>query len=119
MGNVLMNLAGLLGDSAPSMAMKKRFLAMAGAEGSMLLMDALRARGFFVERIGELLGELGALKGTEFAPAPLITGDDLTAAGMMPGPGFKRILERVYDAQLEGRIGTREEALALAREGAV
>jgi poly(A) polymerase len=47
-------------------------------------------------------------------PDPLITGDDLIAMGFRPGPGFKGTLERVYDAQLEDRIKTREEALELA-----
>ena len=48
------------------------------------------------------------------APTPLITGDDLEAAGLKPGPLFKRVLESVYDAQLEGRVNSREEALAMA-----
>jgi poly(A) polymerase len=49
------------------------------------------------------------------APGPLLTGDDLVAAGMKPGPGFRAILDRVYDAQLEGRVRTTAEALELAR----
>ncbi len=49
------------------------------------------------------------------APPPLLSGDDLVAAGFAPGPPFKRVLEDVYDAQLEGRIETREQALDLAR----
>jgi tRNA nucleotidyltransferase/poly(A) polymerase len=48
-------------------------------------------------------------------PPPLITGDDLKQAGLTPGPIFKTILEAARDAQLEGKIATREEALALAR----
>lgn len=51
----------------------------------------------------------------ELKPARLITGDDLIALGLNPGPEFSRILTAVEDAQLEGSIGTREEALALAR----
>lgn len=50
------------------------------------------------------------------APPPLISGDDLIAAGFQPGPVFKAILDRVYDAQLIGRIDAREQALALARQ---
>jgi poly(A) polymerase len=46
-------------------------------------------------------------------PRPLLTGDDLIAAGLRPGPRFRTLLARVEDAQLEGRIQTREEALAL------
>jgi hypothetical protein len=33
-----------------------------------------------------------------------------------PGPEFKQILDRVYDAQLEGRVTDRESAISLARE---
>jgi poly(A) polymerase len=44
----------------------------------------------------------------------LVTGDDLVAAGIAPGKGFGGWLDAVYDAQLEGRIATREEALAMA-----
>jgi len=49
-------------------------------------------------------------------PEPLITGDDLIALGHEPGPRFKEILESVRDAQLDGRINTREAALAFVRE---
>jgi poly(A) polymerase len=47
-------------------------------------------------------------------PARLITGRDLIAAGFAPGPEFGRVLQIVEDAQLEGRIATKEEALRLA-----
>jgi poly(A) polymerase len=49
-------------------------------------------------------------------PAPLVTGRDLIAAGYRPGPMFGIVLSEIEDAQLEGRIGTPEEALAMARE---
>jgi poly(A) polymerase len=51
--------------------------------------------------------------GTE-RPAPLINGHDLIAAGYHPGPRFAEILAAVEDAQLEGVITTREEALGFA-----
>jgi poly(A) polymerase len=46
-------------------------------------------------------------------PAPLVTGDDLIAAGYSPGPRFKEILAAIEDAQLEGRLHSRDEALQL------
>jgi poly(A) polymerase len=46
-------------------------------------------------------------------PARLLTGLDLIEAGYKPGPDFSRMLEAAEDAQLEGRIHTREEALEL------
>jgi len=49
-------------------------------------------------------------------PAPLVTGDDLIAAGYAPGPQFKKILSAVEDGQLEGRLGSLEEALAFVRQ---
>jgi len=48
-------------------------------------------------------------------PAPLITGDDLIAAGHVPGPRFREILGAVEDAQLEGRLSSRDAALEFVR----
>lgn len=48
-------------------------------------------------------------------PDPLITGEDLIAEGMAPGPLFKRVLDEVRDAQLEGRVTTKAAAMELAR----
>ena len=45
---------------------------------------------------------------------PLVTGDDLTDAGLKPGPRFKVALEQTYDAQLEGHVTTRKEAIEMA-----
>ena len=45
-------------------------------------------------------------------PDRLLTGDDLLAMGLRPGPQFARILGAIEDAQLEGQIKTREEAKA-------
>jgi poly(A) polymerase len=48
-------------------------------------------------------------------PVPLVTGNDLIAAGHVPGPRFKEILSAVEDAQLEGRLSSRDEALEFVR----
>ncbi|MBI2682528.1 MAG: CCA tRNA nucleotidyltransferase [Acidobacteriales bacterium] len=52
----------------------------------------------------------------QIRPAPLLTGDDLIAAGYKPGPRFKPILAELEEAQLDGTITTREQALSLVRE---
>lgn len=44
-------------------------------------------------------------------PLRLLTGDDLLYLGYRPGPKFSEILRAIEDAQLEGLIGSREEAL--------
>ena len=49
-------------------------------------------------------------------PRPLVSGDDLAAAGYAPGPRFKEILTAVEDAQLEGNLNSREQALRFVRE---
>ena len=49
-------------------------------------------------------------------PARLLTGDDLIRLGYSPGSLFAEILTAVEDAQLEGRITTREEAIALVEK---
>jgi poly(A) polymerase len=56
---------------------------------------------------------LAALKEEDLYPLPLLTGDDLIAAGLTPGPAFARLLRKLEDAQLEGSVRTRDEALAL------
>jgi poly(A) polymerase len=48
-------------------------------------------------------------------PKPLITGNDLIAAGYKPGPAFSAILSAVEDGQLEGWLTDEQEALAFVR----
>jgi len=53
----------------------------------------------------------------ERAPArPLVSGDDLIALGHRPGPSFREILDAVEDAQLEGTLATKDQALDFVRE---
>jgi hypothetical protein len=49
------------------------------------------------------------------APEAFMDGSDLIGMGFRPGPVFKGVLDAVYDAQLEDRIGSKKEALTLAR----
>lgn len=51
----------------------------------------------------------------EVHPERVLTGDDLKGLGLKPGPLFRQILERVEEAQLEGRLRTREEAVAFVK----
>jgi poly(A) polymerase len=114
LSGTLEGVAILLGESPPTVAALKRFLARPSATLTRRLMEAIAAQGTWPKRIAELREVLADLEQTDFAPAPLLTGDDLTAAGWTPGPLFKRILEAVYDAQLEAQVRTSAQALALA-----
>ena len=51
----------------------------------------------------------------QLKPPLLINGNDLIEAGFKPGPRFKKILAAVEDAQLEGALSSKEEALRFAR----
>ncbi|MCA9292636.1 MAG: CCA tRNA nucleotidyltransferase [Phycisphaerales bacterium] len=83
---------------------------LAGRDGQRESAQALRPA---IELVVEALrGSFGGLN-----PIPLITGEDLIREGLRPGPDFKRCLEAAYDAQLEGRATTREEALRVAMGG--
>jgi poly(A) polymerase len=70
---------------------------------------SLRLYDFTREKMAELPPEA-------VRPEPLIGGDDLIAAGYDPGPLFKEILGAVEDAQLEGRLRTKQEAMRFVQE---
>jgi poly(A) polymerase len=103
-----------LQDTPPSVATLKRFLATPTAPVARSLMHALARVGILSARIENVLQTLTELEKTEYAPTPFVTGDDLTAAGLKPGPLFKKVLDAVYDAQLEARVTNKVAALDLA-----
>jgi poly(A) polymerase len=52
----------------------------------------------------------------EVRPQRLVTGEDLKQMGYCPGPVFKEILQAVEEAQLDGALGDREQALTFVRK---
>ncbi|WKZ18465.1 MAG: CCA tRNA nucleotidyltransferase [Candidatus Jettenia sp. CY-1] len=52
----------------------------------------------------------------EVKPEPLITGHDLIAMGLKPGPLFKEILTKIEDEQLDGNLTTKETAIERVKE---
>jgi tRNA nucleotidyltransferase/poly(A) polymerase len=92
----------------------KRFLRLPGFDEHLALhrLDCLSSHGnldnyhFARERLEHAEPE-------QLRPPRLLTGHDLIAAGYRPGPEFSKLLEMVEDAQLEGAVRTREEALEL------
>jgi poly(A) polymerase len=52
----------------------------------------------------------------QIRPAPLLTGKDLLAMGLTPGPSFRDILTAVEDAQLEGQLESKEDALEFTQQ---
>jgi len=51
-----------------------------------------------------------------FDPLPLVTGDDLKAMGLKPGPLFKKLLDEIRALQLDGHLKDRSEAEEKIRE---
>ena len=52
----------------------------------------------------------------ELNPPPLLTGDDLKALGIPQGPAYKRILDLVREAQLDGTVATADQARAMLKQ---
>jgi poly(A) polymerase len=94
----------------------KRFVRMPSFEEHLELhrIDCLSCHGMlgnweFVRRfIAETPPE-------QVRPARLLTGEDLQSLGYPPGPAFKVILTSLEDAQLDGRVRTKEDAIRFAK----
>ena len=94
----------------------KKFMRLPGFDEHLALhrADSLASHGnlsthdFLQKKLAEIPPE-------NIRPAALMTGDDLIAAGYVPGPRFGEILEAVEDAQLEGRLLSREDALEFVK----
>jgi tRNA nucleotidyltransferase/poly(A) polymerase len=63
---------------------------------------------------GAVVSYYGAIK-ARLDRKPLITGRDLAAMGMTPGPAMGQVLRAVREAQDAGSVRTVEESIALAR----
>jgi poly(A) polymerase len=94
----------------------KRFVRLSRFEEHLELhrLDCLSSHGSleaynFVQRF------LADTPPEQVRPPRLLGGDDLKALGYSPGPPFKEILEAVEDAQLNGKIRTKEEAMQLVQ----
>ena len=111
-----LDLAPLLLDEVPSIALLRRFLATPASGDAIVLMRAIRHDSELRPRIDEVLEQLREPRdgAGESAPEPWVRGDDLIAAGVKPGPRFKPALDAAYDAQLDGSARDREDALRIA-----
>ena len=115
------DVAGLLGSltvyqtlrhgwDALGIAAQKRLASSPGFEQGLLLLQATDRQAFI-----DIRRRVIGLSETGLSPIPLIDGSDLLAMGLQPGPAFKRVLDSVYDAQLEGAVRDRDQASAMAR----
>ncbi|MEX2219992.1 MAG: CCA tRNA nucleotidyltransferase [Phycisphaerales bacterium] len=112
---ILLNLH-LLEGPWPTLATAQQKRAIAAAGDHFLhALDLLTSRSPpAAATVRQRLADLTATP-SGICPEPLLTGDDLVAMGLPPGPSYKKLLDRVYDAQLEDRIATPDAARELAR----
>jgi tRNA nucleotidyltransferase (CCA-adding enzyme) len=75
-----------------------------------------RTGAFDCSAIDAFLDRARALGVEHAAPEPLVKGRHLIELGMSPGPRMGDALRRIYEQQLDGRVTTLEEGLAMARE---
>jgi poly(A) polymerase len=90
----------------------KRFMARPTFEEELELhrVDCASSHGM-LDNYEFLLQKREEFANEPIIPPPLVTGEDLIALGMKPGPKFGEILEAVETRQLEGALRNREEAL--------
>jgi poly(A) polymerase len=90
----------------------KKFLRMPAFEEHLELhrIDCLSSHGQ-LDAYEYTREQLRSLPPEAIRPTPLITGRDLIEAGYDPGPRFKEVLTAVEDAQLEGRLASRDAAM--------
>ncbi len=65
--------------------------------------------------IDRLLAGASALALADGAPRPVLLGRHLIAAGLRPGPEFKRLLDTAFEAQLDGAFADESNALIWLR----
>ena len=95
----------------------KRFLARPTIDDELELhrVDCSGSHGL-LDNYEFLLRKREEFSNEPLIPPPLITGRDLIAAGLKPGPPFKKLLDSAQALQLEGSLKTRDDALAWLRE---
>jgi len=69
-----------------------------------------------LESYGFVSRTLAETPAEQIQPPRLLTGDDLLEMGYKPGPIFSEILRIVEDAQLEGQLRSKEQAVTYVRQ---
>lgn len=96
-----------------SLAAFKKLVAHPLIEELLTLYEAAcTARGEDGQALAALRRRWSQIAPDQLTPPPFITGEDLLALGLSPGPRFKTILSSLYEAQLNEEITTREQALS-------
>ena len=107
---LLVNLPQLHQADAAPWPKIQRLLIHPGALELMELYEAVQGKS---DTASEFCRTKLALPEQELNPLPLVDGADLIRHGVKPGPEFAVLLARVRDAQLDGKISDKAQALEL------
>jgi len=95
----------------------KRFIRQPGFNEHLELhrLDCLASHGH-LDTYQTVRNFLAETPPEQVRPTRLLTGDDLNEMGYVPGPNFQTILRSLEDAQLEGTIVTRDQAVGFVKK---
>jgi tRNA nucleotidyltransferase (CCA-adding enzyme) len=83
---------------------------LSGLSDETLLLLMAKSKGETVKR------QVSAFLTTYQHVKPILTGADLKAMGLKPGPLFKKILDQLLDARLNGEVKTELDERRLAEQ---
>ena len=112
--SAVLRIGTTLHDDPATDARMMRFLASDHADDARTLLAAMASDEATADRHAQLTARLKSLEATDYRQPPKVTGADLIAAGLEPGPAFKTALDEAYDAQLEARATAKDELLQIA-----
>lgn len=87
----------------PALKPGETYRLLSGLSDETLLGLMAKSKGDMVKR------QISAFLTTYQHVKPSLTGTDLKAMGLKPGPRFKKILDQLLDARLNGEVKTKEE----------
>jgi len=103
-------------------AATKRMMRQPGIEIALEIAvqdEVIGVTSFGFEALMSVVMDFRKLEQDEIYPKPLVTGDDLIAAGLKPSPMFRDVLYAIETEQLDGKLTDRtvalERALAFAK----
>jgi tRNA nucleotidyltransferase (CCA-adding enzyme) len=96
-------------DTRPPLKPAETYRLLSGLSDETLLGLMAKSKGESVKR------QVSAFLTTYRNVKPILTGDDLKAMGLRPGPQFKKILGQLLDARLNGEVRTEAEERELVR----
>ena len=94
----------------------KKCMRTPGAPNALALLKQDIAMGTLPPDMSRITDYIDTLGPEDIRPTRLVTGKDLIAMGMTPGPGFREILDSIEGCQLRGEVGDRDAALDIAKK---